>query len=396
MEIPLNQILVGDVIEKLKTLPDGCIQTCVTSPPYFGLRDYQVEGQIGIEATPSEYVEKLVNVFREVRRVLRDDGTVWLNLGDSYVGAMSQHKDGGSQGHNSCIAKKTMSGIPSAGRIERNKNLRSMGLKSKDLIGIPWRVAFALQEDGWYLRSDIVWEKLNPMPESVTDRCSRSHEYIFMLTKKERYFYDHYAIREPHSEVSLARVGRGRSDDHKWADGGPGDQTLAKDISKACHPGGRNKRSVWTVTTQPFAEAHFAVFPENLIVPCVLAGTSERGACKNCGAPWKRIVEDPNFEEQPKRDTPKMDRSDRTSAGQAWQDWRDENPSKTIGWEPTCECGSKEVVPSVILDPFMGSGTTALVALKAGRHFVGTELNPEYAEIARKRIEAELTQKKLF
>jgi hypothetical protein len=345
------------------------------------------------------------------------------------------------------------------------------------------------------------------MPESVSDRPTKAHEYIFLLTKKDRYFYDHYAIREPHTEESLARVGRGRSSDHKWSDGGPGDQTLAKDISKACHPNGRNKRSVWTISTEPFSEAHFATYPEELIIPCILAGTSERGACPLCGAAWRRIVEDPNFEEQPKRDTPKMERSDRTSAGQAWQDWRDENPSKTIGWEPQCGCGSglkpddlqvietptgertgedpsketgrkgfnrprgenegkrpitrweqrkiaaqlkasphraemeaeageafahyiradktgarpvssdlleawvakgwatretppslkpSDPVPCVVLDPFMGAGTTALVALKSSRSFVGMELNPEYAAIAERRIAQELAQKKLF
>ena len=191
------QVIIGDCIEGMRSLPDQSVHTCVTSPPYFGLRDYGMDGQIGLEATPDAFVARLVDVFREVRRVLRDDGTLWLNLGDSYVGATSQHKDGGSQGHNSVIAKKTMGGIPSTGRGNRNRALYESGLAMKQLIGIPWRVAFALQADGWYLRQDIIWHKPNPMPESVTDRCTKAHEYVFLLSKGPRYYFDAEAIKEP-------------------------------------------------------------------------------------------------------------------------------------------------------------------------------------------------------
>lgn len=237
-----NLILNTNCIDGLKNIQGETINTCVTSPPYFGLRDYQVDGQIGNEKTPKEYIDNLVEVFREVRRTLKNDGTLWLNLGDTYVGALSQHKAGGGQGHNSCISKKTMSGIPSSGRVERNKALREQGLKPKDLIGIPWRVAFALQDDGWYLRSDIIWNKPNPMPESVKDRPTRAHEYIFLFSKSERYYYDGDAIKEDSKE------------------------------------GGRkNKRTVWSVPTKPFKGAHFAVYPEKLIEPCIIAGCPVNG-----------------------------------------------------------------------------------------------------------------------
>lgn len=263
------RIIEGDASERLRDLPAGSVQTCITSPPYFGLRDYGHDGQIGLEPTPDEYVAALVGVFGEVRRVLRDDGTVWLNLGDSYarVAGVRTSGDGGP----ALVGR----GQYEAGAVNGRPSSLAPGLKSKDLIGVPWMVAFALRADGWYLRSDVIWAKPNPMPESVTDRPTRSHEYLFLLSKSKGYFYDADAVREPHAEVSLARVLRGRSDDHKYADGGPGNQTLAADISRANHPNGRNKRSVWTVTTQPFASAHFATFPPKLVEPCVLAGAPE-------------------------------------------------------------------------------------------------------------------------
>ena len=232
------KLLVGDCVESMKALPDQSINCCVTSPPYFGLRDYGVDGQIGLELTPEQYVAKIVEVFREVRRVLRDDGTLWLNIGDSYVGATSQHKEGGSQGHNSCIAKKTMSGIPQNGRGDRNRALYKAGIKMKDLIGIPWMLAFALRADGWYLRQEIIWHKPNPMPESVKDRCTKAHEQIFLLSKSPRYYFDSEAMKE-----------------------------VAVDGT-----GSRNRRSVWSVATRPYKGAHFATFPPALIEPCILAG----------------------------------------------------------------------------------------------------------------------------
>ena len=303
-----HKIILGDCIAGMKTMPDGCVQTCITSPPYFGLRDYQGgTEEIGQEQTPESYVQKMVEVFREVRRILRDDGTVWLNLGDSYA------------------------------------NSGEFNIKTKDLMGIPWRVAFALQADGWYLRQDIIWNKPNPMPESVTDRCTKSHEYIFLLSKKSHYYFDHEAIREPAAESSAARMLRGVSDTHKNVNGAPGqtahsmnkprprqfgakvqEGTKRGDVGNTfVDTGKRNKRSVWTVTTKPFRGAHFATFPKDLIEPCVLAG---------------------------------------------------------------CPVGG------TVFDPFTGSGTTAIVALKHNRNFIGTELNQDYIKIAEDRIRTEIPQ----
>jgi len=234
-------VLVGDVRETLQTLPDKSVCTCVTSPPYFGLRDYGNDKQIGLEQTPEEYVSALVDVFREVKRVLRDDGTLWLNLGDSYAGS-----------------GRGPSGINGIGGQEKRQGFHSPsvtipdGLKPKDLIGIPWRVAFALQADGWYLRQDIIWHKPNPMPESVTDRCTKAHEYVFLLSKSAQYYYDHEAIKEPSVD-------------------------LEKSVGKRSFDGTRNKRSVWTITTKTYNGAHFATFPPDLIEPCILAGAPVGG-----------------------------------------------------------------------------------------------------------------------
>jgi len=256
----MNKVFFGDCRETMKRLiAEGVkVQTCVTSPPYWGLRDYGHAGQIGLEPTPEEYKVSMVEVFSLVRDLLSEDGTLWLNLGDTYAAARSyqvpdnKYKDVGNKiGHT----------VPP-------------GLKQKDLIGIPWMVAFALRNAGWYLRCDIVWSKPNAMPESVTDRPTKSHEYLFLMSKSPQYYYDHEAIREPYAEDSIARVGRGRSDDHKWADGGPGNQTIAKNLEKACsNPHGRNKRSVWTIPTMPYPGSHFAVFPPALIEPCIMAGS---------------------------------------------------------------------------------------------------------------------------
>lgn len=273
------QILKGDCVEIMKSLAAGSVHTCVTSPPYWGLRDYGMAGQLGLEATPEEYVAKMVEVFREVKRVLRDDGTLWLNLGDSYVGAMSEHKEAGSFGKNSCIAKKTQSGVPTGGRIERGRALCEVGLKSKDLVGIPWMVAFALRTNGWYLRADIIWHKPNPMPESVTDRPTKAHEYIFLLTKEPSYYYDHEAIKEATVRPGETQTfGGQKGRDYKPKPGDPnfrnGKEQWGRDFT-----GGdtRNKRSVWTVSTKPFSGAHFATFPTDLIEPCIKAGAPVGG-----------------------------------------------------------------------------------------------------------------------
>jgi DNA modification methylase len=257
------QLLQGDCIEVMKTLPAGSVQTCVTSPPFWALRDYNVDGQIGLEASPSEYVQRLVEVFREVWRVLADNGTLWLNLGDSYSNI---GKNGGhSYGKNYTSA---------AGGYQTVRDMeKQMGnLKPKDLVGIPWRVAFALQDDGWYLRSDIIWHKLNPMPESVTDRPTKAHEYIFLLSKQEQYFYNAEAIKEPSTGQTGNAANFKRTTKEILA---PGQVYVQhrEDRKSTEDTGTRNKRDVWTVASKPYSGAHFATFPPKLIEPCILAGS---------------------------------------------------------------------------------------------------------------------------
>ena len=310
----LNKIYNGNALDVLKTFPNESVDMVITSPPYWGLRDYGVEGQLGLESTPEEYVSKMVEIFREVRRVLRKDGTLWLNLGDSYAnanpGSGGQCKLSGA-GRNMTEARYT--------NIKRDVS----SLKPKDLVGIPWMVAFALRADGWYLRQDIIWHKPNPMPESVKDRCTKAHEYIFLLSKSRKYYYDHESIKEPAAYD-------GRKDtllkgSPKYEKGVVPGQ-VAHSMSAKGHERWkknergeyvRNKRSVWAIPTKPFKEAHFATFPEKLIEPCILAGCPEGG---------------------------------------------------------------------IVLDPFMGSGTTAVVARSLGRKYVGIELNPDYIKIAEKRL----------
>lgn len=310
------RIIDGDCRLALKTLPSQSVQCVVTSPPYFGLRDYQCAGQIGREPTPTEYVAELVAVFREVWRVLRDDGTLWLNLGDSYASAPL------------------------------------MRLKPKDLMMIPARVAIALQEDGWYLRSSIIWHKPNPMPESVTDRPTKSHEDIFLLTKKPNYFYDAEAIKEPGTIPAGTKGAKGSA--KRFAMPGVNSRPPEYKI----YDGTRNARSVWTIATAPFAEAHFATFPTELAERCIKAGTSERGACPTCGAPWKRKTQKPT----------------------------DDRATATIGWTTTCRCPPAKPVPCVCMDLFGGAGTVGLVADRLQRNSIIIELNLDYAEIARHRI----------
>ena len=327
--LELNKIYNMDCLKGLKQLHDNSINCCVTSPPYWGLRDYGVEGQFGLESTPDEYVAKMVEVFREVRRVLRDDGTLWLNLGDSYA----------SGGMSNPSSKSTLGGGKDLGAADYSITRKvPNGLKPKDLVGIPWMVAFALRADGWYLRQDIIWHKPNAMPESVTDRCTKAHEYIFLLSKSQHYYYDHEAIKEPCTTNENRPFGAvrereyGYNSKHLKARGykvkqGSTEYPLqhrGKDIESNST---RNKRSVWTIPTKPFKEAHFAVFPPDLIEPCILAG---------------------------------------------------------------CPAGG------VVLDPFMGSGTTGMVAAMYQRNFIGFELNPEYCKIAEKRIEPYLMQQTIF
>lgn len=355
-------ILVGDCIDMMRTLPDKSVHTCVTSPPYFGLRDYGVDGQIGLDETPGEFIVRLVEVFREVRRVLRDDGTAWVNMGDSYASNAGGYDETGSRGTTSCpsISKGTMAAV-----VKNRRRTPATGLKPKDLMGMPWRLAFALQDDGWYLRQDIIWHKPNPMPESTRDRCTKAHEYIFLLSKSRRYHCDMEVIREPaiygatptgvgfghgFDAVTKPRATVPTGWDTSTGDGGHGAfhkegaerarrDSFKRDDSKReqAIPGQnkgthrpdrkestwdtatRNKRSVWTVATHSFKEAHFATFPPDLIRPCVLAGAPRGG---------------------------------------------------------------------VVLDPFGGAGTTAVVAMQEGRKSILCELNPDYAAMAERRISA--------
>lgn len=347
-----HQIIIGDCLESLRVMPACSVDCCVTSPPYFGLRDYGMDGQLGLESTPDEFVTAMVEVFREVRRVLRDNGTLWLNLGDSYAGSwgnQGRKKERGTQREiNGEMMQKVGDGrYPSTG--SNTGKIRTEGVKLKDLYGIPWRVAFALQADGWYLRQDIIWHKPNPMPESVRDRCTKAHEYIFLLSKGPRYYYDNEAIKEPVAASSIARLAQNvaaqaGSDRVPGKTNGPMKAVRAKRDSfkregskrEQIFPGQRagthrpdraessysldmrNKRSVWTVTTKPFKGAHFATFPPDLIVPCILAGCPPDGT---------------------------------------------------------------------VLDPFGGAGTTSVVAEQAGRNSILCELNPDYAALAQTRIE---------
>ena len=379
------KIIIADVLDGLAQLPDESVQMCVTSPPYFGLRDYGQDGQIGLEKTPEEYVAKMVDVFREVRRVLRKDGTVWLNLGDSYAA-----HNGGTHGYND-------------GRKNRDKRRAAgvyHGLKPKDLIGIPWRVAFALQADGWYLRQDIIWHKPNPMPESVTDRCTKAHEYVFLLSKSARYFYDHVAVMEEAASVQPPRCfGRREYKKAQEEKGHKGAREVALSTGQGTeHSAGnhygrvfgghttRNRRSVWTVATKPLKSAHFAVFPPALIEPCIKAGTSARGACPECGAPWERSVD---TKRAPRRSVDSRHGKEANASAQgqlSTQRWDEPNRTTTTGWRATCKCGAGEPVPCVVLDPFFGAGTTGVVSKRLGRDCIGIELNPEYAAMAEARI----------
>jgi DNA modification methylase len=311
----MNRIEFGDCRETMRRwASEGVkVQTCVTSPPYFGLRDYGHEGQIGLEQTPEQYIAAMVEVFRCVRDVLADDGTLWLNIGDSYNAA-------GREGHGTRQGYKQGTNRASAAKAD-NCRPSVDGLKPKDLIGIPWMLAFALRADGWYLRQDIIWHKPNPMPESVRDRCTKAHEYIFLLSKSERYFFDADAIRQPAADSS-----KGKTWEERKAMGFRGDtKHPTKDAieaglhipSFAPNPNGVNRRSVWSVATRPYKGAHFATFPPALIEPCILAGS---------------------------------------------------RPG------------------DIVLDPFMGSGTTAAVSIQHGRQYLGCELNPDYGPLQQQRL----------
>jgi DNA modification methylase len=399
-------ILHGDCRELLKTLPDESVHCAVTSPPFWGLRDYGIAGQLGMERSLGEYIDTIVGVFSQVRRVLRSDGTLWLNLGDSYAGgghsgggsfeSERNWRKGGIPGRNLRKGQIPGEGGQQNGARNRDGLGRVTGLKPKDLCGIPWRVAFALQADGWYLRQDIIWAKPNPMPESVTDRCTKAHEYIFLLSKSARYYYDSEAIKEPAAESVVDRAAY--KNGGKKIDVSRNDSDIGQRKSFSDYIDGRNKRSVWTVTTQPFSDAHFATFPPALIEPCVMAGTSEKGCCAKCGAPMEReiFVERPTTRTewqkklafsvaQGRNTTQKNTGFNSTTFGVPANEMPER---KTIAWRASCQCAA-ESKPCVVLDPFGGAGTTGMVADRLGRDAILIELNPEYATMADKRLRAD-------
>jgi len=393
--LPEPEFYTGNCLNILQALADRSIDCCVTSPPYFGLRDYQtgrweggdpsckhllgkgsnvrqtkhpnadhypvsahrggdawkcaacgairIDEQIGLEQTPESYVENLVVVFEQVRRVLKDHGSLWLNIGDSYA---NDNKWGGASGGKHAKALHGNTGI---GRTRVHT-----GLKPKDLMGMPWRLAFALQEAGWFLRSDIIWQKPNALPESILDRPTSSYEHVFLLTKQSHYYYDAAAISEPLAAETHSR--------YAYSFGGSKNEFMREHTTNRARMVGtktvsntRNSRNVWSIAVRPYKDAHFAVMPSELAEKCIKAGSTEKGCCPQCGKPWRRV------------------RSKQSMA-------------QCDGWEASCGCPEHVPVPAVILDPFGGAGTTGMVAQRLGRRSILIELNPRYIDLARERI----------
>ena len=386
------EILEGSVLDRLKDLPAHSIQCCVTSPPYWALRDYGADGQVGLEETPAMYVKKMVEVFTEVARVLRKDGTLWLNLGDSYAGG----KSGGRNDTEKMYSEESQDLAAKGKKIST-----STGMHGKNLVGIPWLVAFGLQEAGWILRSDIIWSKPNPMPESCRDRPTKSHEFIFLFAHPEsngKYYFDADAVREP---LSDARMKDALTGDGKVAPGNK--QWDSKNTSFEGHkwkmnPAGRNFRTVWDITLKPYSGAHFATFPPILPEKCIRAGTSPWGCCAKCGAPMARERTQVNPNANTSGRTPEQaDRQEpegRVGSFQRPTGMVEPGIWETTGVKPTCECPSpgEDLEPCTVLDPFSGAGTTGMVALRLGCQYVGVELNPEYAKMSRNRIQDDIDQ----
>ena len=370
------QILVGDCLTLLRGLPDESVHCVVTSPPYWGLRSYKGDaGMIGLEPTCDEHLANLVEVFREVRRVLRKDGTCWLNYGDAYTsGGRATYRSGASnnKGH------QVQDDMP--------RPDTPAGLKPKDLMMMPARVALALQADGWWIRSEVVWHKPNPMPESCTDRPTSAHEKLYLLTKSARYFYDAEAVRR---ESPPADIKRGQGE-NPYRLPTPKSNSEQSDNQSRLHDNvrkfgqGSNLRNVWTISTHSFSEAHFATFPPRLVEPCIKAGTSERGVCQECGGPWVRSVDVGYLDTGSNGEKNIGTEASRMASGR-----RMLRNTTTTGWSPTCQCKPQTSVPSTVLDPFGGSGTVALVAQRMNRDAILCEISAEYAEMARKRIEGD-------
>ena len=407
IELKRNHIYQGNCLDVLKTFPDESVDCVVTSPPYFNQRNYgttkweggdsecdhlaakmksrydyslenspiqnkkgdrvgtdapkykpicptcgakRVDEQIGLEESPSEFIGKLVDVFREVRRVLKKTGTCWLNIGDSYM----------------------------------SPGIKDDKIKPTEICAIPFKLAIALSEDGWFLRQEIIWSKQAFMPESCTNRCTKSHEYIFLLTKSQKYYYDYIAIREPVTLSSLKRAEYGWNCDRDFTKnasmGGEGIHTERMG-ERFVNPDGRNKRSVWTCNTANFAEAHFASFSQELINPMILAGSSEKGVCPKCGKPFIRIIEKGEVVEQRKPENGKLKIDGQNGLRNGYV----RHEINTKRWQASCECHEKPI-PALVLDPFMGAGTVAIESLNQRREYVGIELNPEYIEMSNRRI----------
>ena len=391
----------GDALEVLRELPDESIHCVVTSPPYWRLRRYLDDDdpmksvELGGESTLSEYVAKLVDVFREVRRVLRRNAVCWVNLGDRYASQGGDHA--GRVDNQPGVGAKRVHEHDGA---DHSNRIPSEGLKPKDLCMIPARVALALQADGWYLRSDIIWHKPNPMPESVTDRPTKSYEHVFMLTRSSRYYYDAEAVKEPVKPASVKRCRAGYRDNNTEHDRanhyGDGFQR-----GEGYELSGRNLRDVWTIPTEAFPEAHFGTYPQKLMEPCILAGSSASGCCTNCGSPWKRILSKSRTFESGSGKAghfPKEKNGPNLQGSGETLDVR-RGPcvhSTTLGWSPTCKCGCEETVPCTILDPFCGVSTTGLVALRLGRRYVGIDVKAEYLDMGLKRLADQLANPKLL
>lgn len=437
--MPTWEVREGHVLELLGAMLAESVQCVVTSPPYWGLRDYGLSpqvwggaregckhrwrkdryrledhgdegetdglegsrenqratrlgevtagtclrcgawmGSLGLEPTPELYVQHLVEVLSEVFRVLRADGTLWLNLGDSYARTGGD----GSRGASSQFAGRA---VASQQRRAASSSRKVDGVPPKSLVGIPWRVALALQRAGVPIRAEVIWDKGNAMPEAVLDRPTRAHEQLFLFAKSDRYFYDTEAIREPVLGTAKPR-GAGTHPKAELAD-----RPVKANASFSAAVAGlverRNKRSVWRVNTAPFPGAHFATFPPDLVVPCIRAGTSEQGCCAECGSPVERVVESVRLldgepaELPPARSTSKAQPTSGNGIGHG----RISSVTRTLGWRPTCECAPPQV-PCTVMDPFCGSGTTGEVALAAGRSFIGLELNPHYVDMSRRRL----------
>jgi DNA modification methylase len=361
------QLICGDALAVLRTLPSESVHCCVTSPPYFGLRDYGVAGQLGLEPTVQEYVAKLVEVCSEIKRVLRPDGTFWLNLGDAYSSG------GGKQVVQTKNASHGLDGM----------RQQTPWIAPKQLLGVPWRVAFALQDSGWWLRSEIIWHKKAGMPENVTDRPTCSHEQIFLLAKSARYFYDYVAVKEPLA-TPIHKPGNNNHPDKTSGPNDRGGHSQWDDTKERAwgNEDGRNQRDVWSLGPEPYPGAHFATFVTEVPRRAILAGTSERGCCPSCGTPWKRIIERTGHENQ-REPAHVPDNSVTKTDSTGWAPLT----RATNEWTPTCACNAGDPQPCTVLDPFMGSGTTGFVAVELGRDFIGIDINPEYVnKLARNRI----------